>query len=64
MVVRHIRESTNFLFNVVSGSCCSEYLATAVYVEEVDKLLTVSMVECVLTKGEHFVTHSAITVPI
>jgi hypothetical protein len=50
MVIRHVRESTNFLFNVVSGGCCGEYVARAVYVEEVDKLLTVSVVERLLTK--------------
>jgi hypothetical protein len=27
MVVRRVRKFTNFLFNVVSGGCCSEYLA-------------------------------------
>jgi hypothetical protein len=36
---RHIPENgilpTNFLFNVLSGECCSEYLATAAFVEEV-----------------------------
>jgi hypothetical protein len=35
MVVHHVREPNNFLFNVLSGGCCSEYLATAVLVEEV-----------------------------
>jgi hypothetical protein len=30
MVVQHVRKSTNFVFNVLSGGCCSEYLATAV----------------------------------
>jgi hypothetical protein len=38
MVDRHVRKFTKFLFNVVSGGCCSEYLVTAAYVEEVDKL--------------------------
>jgi hypothetical protein len=38
MVIRHVRKPTNFLFNVLPGGCCSEYLPTAAYVEEVDKL--------------------------
>jgi hypothetical protein len=38
MVVHHVRKPTNFLFNVLSGGCCSEYLATAAFFEEVDNL--------------------------
>jgi hypothetical protein len=33
MVVHHIRKPTNFIFNVLSGDCCSDYLSTAVFVE-------------------------------
>jgi hypothetical protein len=32
------KEPTNFIFYVCSGGCCSEYLATAVIVEQVDNL--------------------------
>jgi hypothetical protein len=35
MVTYHVRKTINFLFNVVSGVCSSEYLATAALVEEV-----------------------------
>jgi hypothetical protein len=38
MVVHHVRKSTDFLFNILPGGCCSEYLATAAYVEEADIL--------------------------
>jgi hypothetical protein len=38
MLFHHVRKPTNFLFNVLSGGCCSEYLATALFVEEVDNL--------------------------
>jgi hypothetical protein len=38
MVTYHVRKIINFLFNVVSGGCSSEYLATAAFVEEVDHL--------------------------
>jgi hypothetical protein len=38
MVIQHIRGSTDFFFHVHSGGCCSEYLATAAFVEEVDNL--------------------------
>jgi hypothetical protein len=31
MAVHHVRKSTDFLCNVVSGECCSEYLATSVF---------------------------------
>jgi hypothetical protein len=34
MVFHHVRKATNFLFNVLSGECCSEYLATAAFFEE------------------------------
>jgi hypothetical protein len=34
--VHYVRKSTDFLFNVLSGGCCSYYLATAAFVEEVD----------------------------
>jgi hypothetical protein len=34
MAFHHVRKLTNFLFNVLSGWCCSEYLATAVVFEE------------------------------
>jgi hypothetical protein len=34
MLFHHVRNTTNFLFNVLSGGCCSEYLATAVFFEE------------------------------
>jgi hypothetical protein len=43
-----------------SGECCSEYLATAAFVEEVDNFLIVSVVERVLTQGKHYVGHSTI----
>jgi hypothetical protein len=33
------KEVHYFLFNVLPGGSCSEYLSTAAYVEEVDKLL-------------------------
>jgi hypothetical protein len=38
MVDLHVRKSTDFLFILLSGGCCSEYQATATYVEDVDKL--------------------------
>jgi hypothetical protein len=38
MVVHHVRKLTDFLFNVLSGGCCSEYLTTAAFVEDVDNL--------------------------
>jgi hypothetical protein len=38
MVGHHVRKPTNFIFNVLSGGCCREYLGTAVFVEEVDNL--------------------------
>jgi hypothetical protein len=38
MLVHHVRKPTNFLCNVLSGECCTEYLATATYVEEIDNL--------------------------
>jgi hypothetical protein len=37
-IVHHVRKPTNFLFNVLSGGCCSEYLATAAFVEQADNL--------------------------
>jgi hypothetical protein len=52
MVVRHIRKSSNFLFSVLSGGCCSDYQAAAAVLEEVDNLFdTFSVVECVLTQS-------------
>jgi hypothetical protein len=39
MVAHHVRKPTNFFFIVLSGGCCSEYQATAAFVEEVDKRL-------------------------
>jgi hypothetical protein len=39
MVVYHIRKPTDILFNILSGGCCSEYLVTAAFVQEVDNLL-------------------------
>jgi hypothetical protein len=38
MIVHHVRKPTAFLFNVLLGGCCSEYLATAAFVEEVGNL--------------------------
>jgi hypothetical protein len=38
MVVHHVRKPTNFLFNILSGGYCNEYLATAALVEEVGNL--------------------------
>jgi hypothetical protein len=38
MVALNVRKYNNFLFNVLPGGSCSEYLPTAAYVEEVDKL--------------------------
>jgi hypothetical protein len=38
MVIHYVRKPTNFVLNVYSGGCCSEYLATAVFVEQVDSL--------------------------
>jgi hypothetical protein len=37
MVFHHVRKTNNFLFNVLSGGCCSDCLATAAFVE-VDNL--------------------------
>jgi hypothetical protein len=34
MVFHHVRKPTNFLFNVLSGGCCSEYLATDAFFED------------------------------
>jgi hypothetical protein len=50
-------KTINFLFNVVSGGCSSEYLATAALVEKVDHLFD-------SFNGGTRVAHSAITVPI
>jgi hypothetical protein len=37
MVVHHVWKPTNFFFNnMFSGDCCSEYLATAAFVDEFD----------------------------
>jgi hypothetical protein len=33
MLFHHVRIPTNLLFNFLSGGCCSEYLATAAFVE-------------------------------
>jgi hypothetical protein len=38
MVVHYVRKLTEFLFNVLSGGCCSGYLVTAAFVEDVDNL--------------------------
>jgi hypothetical protein len=38
VLFHHVRIPTNLLFNVLSGGCCSEYLATAAFVEEIDNL--------------------------
>jgi hypothetical protein len=61
MVYHHVRKPTNSLFNVLSGGCCSEYLTTATFVEEVDNLFdSFSGVD----PGKNTVAHSAVTVPI
>jgi hypothetical protein len=31
MVAHHIRKPTDFLFNVLSGGCCREYLPTGAF---------------------------------
>jgi hypothetical protein len=64
MVVRHVRKPSNFLYTVLSGGSCSEYLATAVFVEEVDSLFYSFNGGQMFTHGKHCVAHSAITVPI
>jgi hypothetical protein len=38
MVVHYVEKPTDFLFNVLSGGCCSEYLATAAFDQEIDNL--------------------------
>jgi hypothetical protein len=38
MTEKHVRKPSHFLLMVVSGGGCSEYLATAEFVEEVDNL--------------------------
>jgi hypothetical protein len=63
MVVHHVGKPNNFLFIVLSGGCCSDCLATAAFVEEVDNSLILSMVERKLTQGKHCFAHST-TVPI
>jgi hypothetical protein len=35
MILYDVRKPTNLFFNVLSGGCCSEYLATVAFVEEV-----------------------------
>jgi hypothetical protein len=37
MVVYHVRKPTNVLFNISVG-CCSEYLTTALFIEDVDNI--------------------------
>jgi hypothetical protein len=38
MIIHHVREPPNILFDVLLGGCCSEYLATAAFVEEIVSL--------------------------
>jgi hypothetical protein len=38
MVVHHVRKPINLVFYLRLGGCCSEYLATATFVEEVNNL--------------------------
>jgi hypothetical protein len=35
VAVPYVRKPNDFLFTVLSGGCCNEYLATAVFVQEV-----------------------------
>jgi hypothetical protein len=61
---KHVRKPSHFLLLVVSGGGCSEYLATAEFVEEDDNLLIVSMVECMLMWGGRCVARIVMTVPM
>jgi hypothetical protein len=38
MASLHVRKPTNFLFNILSGGCCGQYLAIAVFVGDVNNL--------------------------
>jgi hypothetical protein len=38
MVVHYVKKPIDFLFNALSGGCCSEYPATAAFDQEVDNL--------------------------
>jgi hypothetical protein len=65
MVILPVGKPNNFLFIALSGRCCSDRLATAAFVEEVDNSLILSTVEHKLTQGKHCFAHSATTtVPI
>jgi hypothetical protein len=65
MVVHHVRRPTNILFNVLSGGCCSEYLATAAFVEGVDNFFDSFDSGTHVDPGKKTVLpHSTITVPI
>jgi hypothetical protein len=61
MAVHHVRKLTDFLFNVLSGECCSEYVATFAFV----KLITSASFDggkCV-DPGKTLLAHLLITVP-
>jgi hypothetical protein len=64
MVTYHVRNTINFLSNVVSGGYSIEYVATAVLVEKVDHLFDSFNGVMRVDPGKNCIAHSAITVPI
>jgi hypothetical protein len=64
MTVNHIRKPTYFLLIAVLEQCCTKYLATAEFVEQVVTSLTVLMAEHMLTQGRHCIAQLLIRVLI